>query len=87
VHYHIFLPISFGGVDLIFFEVIITIVYFGTKLFIAHVIGSKFLVDFHLFILEAIRTNNLGLFSFQADLKLTQKIFPTMVALCVPPFE
>jgi len=48
-----------------------SIAYFGNWALIALVIASKFLVDSCVYLLDVIRANNLGLFSFQAHLRLT----------------
>jgi hypothetical protein len=40
-----------------------------------------------MYLLDVIRANNLGLFSFQAHLKLAQELLPMVVLLCVSPFQ
>jgi hypothetical protein len=52
------LPISSGGVWSISLEVITLIAYLGNWAIIALVITSKFLLDFHQFLLEAIGVSN-----------------------------
>jgi hypothetical protein len=64
-----------------------SITYFGNWVFIAFVVVSKFLVDFFMYLLDVIRVNNLGLFSFQAHLRLAQELLPMVVVSCVSPFE
>jgi hypothetical protein len=47
-------PIFSGGVGLISMEVIVLAAYLGNQALVAHVIVSKFLLDFHPFLLEMI---------------------------------
>ncbi len=62
-------PISSGGVRLISLEVIVLVTYLGSWGLVALVITSKFLLDFCLFLLEAIGVSRLGPLLFQVHLK------------------
>ncbi len=61
------LPIFIGGVGLISMKVIVPTAYIGNQALVALVIVSKFLLDFHPFLLEVI--GSLRPFLFQAHLK------------------
>ncbi len=52
-------PISNGGVGLISTEAIVPATYLGKWALMAPIIASKFLLDYRLFLLEAIGVNNL----------------------------
>jgi hypothetical protein len=80
-------PISFGKVGLISFEIIMLTTYLGSWAFIALIITLRFLVDFHLFLLEVIRVKNSSSLSFQTHLRLVLKLLPMVATLCIPPFE
>ncbi len=57
---------------LISYEVITPIAYFGNWALIALIVMSKFLIDSCMYLLDVIKVNNLGLFSFQAHLRHTK---------------
>ncbi len=67
---HAVFPISSGGVRLISLEVITLAIYLGSWALIALVIAFKFLLDFRLFLLEAIGASSLGPLLFQMHLRL-----------------
>ncbi len=69
VHQQVVLPISSGGVWSISLEVITLIAYLGNWAIIALVITSKFLLDFHQFLLEAIGVSNSRPLLLQTHLK------------------
>jgi hypothetical protein len=54
---------------------------------VALVIAFKFMLDFHMFLLKAIRTSNLISFSFQTHLRLVWEFTPLVVVVCISPFE
>ncbi len=62
-------PISSGGVRLISSKVIVLVTYLESWALVALVITSKFLLDFCLFLLEAIGVNSLGPLLFQVHLR------------------
>jgi hypothetical protein len=66
VYHQIFLPIFSKRVGFISSKVIVLVAYLGSWAFGALITVSKFLVNFHLFLLVAIDANNLGSLSFQA---------------------
>ncbi len=55
-------PSFSGGIWLISLKVIAIIIYLGNWTLVALVIASRFLMDFHLFLLEAIDVSSLGPF-------------------------
>ncbi len=63
--------ISYGVISLISSKVITLATYLGGWALIALVIASKFLLDFRMFLLEAISASNLGPLLFQAHLAST----------------
>jgi hypothetical protein len=50
-------------------------------------VAFKFMLDFRMFLLKAIRASNLVSSSFQAYLKLVRGFFPLMVVVCISLFE
>jgi hypothetical protein len=78
---------SSSGVGFISFEAIVLIAYCGNWAFITPINVSKFLIDFCLFLLEALMVSNLGLFSSLTHLRLAQELHPKVVVLCIPPFK
>jgi hypothetical protein len=74
-------------VSLISSEVIVPIAYLGSWTLVALVIASKFLLDSHLFLLEAIGASNLGPLLFQAYLASMRKLLPLKATTCVPSYE
>ncbi len=84
IHQQVALPISSGGIGFISLEFIVLAIYLGSWALITLVIASKFLLDSHSFLLEAIGVSNLWPFPFQAHLKLTQELGATT---CVPSLK
>jgi hypothetical protein len=58
------LPVSSGGVGLIFSEVIVLVIYVGSWAFITTIIVFKFLLNFHLFLLKSIGVSSSKIFPF-----------------------
>ncbi len=87
MHWQVFLPISFGNVGLISSEIIMLTTYLGSWALIALIITLRFLVNFRLFLLEAIRVGNSSSLLFQTHLRLVWKLLPMVATLCIPPFE
>lgn len=85
MHWQVFLPISFGNVGLISFEIIMLTTYLGSWALIALIITLRFLVNFRLFLLEAIRVGNSSSLLFQTHLRLVRKLLPMVATLCIPP--
>jgi hypothetical protein len=82
VWWHMALPIFSGGVGLITMEVIVLSTYLGNHALVVLVIVSKFLLDFHPFLLEVIGSS--GPLLFQVHLKSTQQFLPFGVITCAP---
>lgn len=81
------LTIFIGGIGLISLNVIALATYLKSWALVTSVIASRFLLDFHLFLLKAIGANSLGSLPFQAHLRSTRRLFHSGVVTCVPPFE
>jgi len=60
-----------GVINIIFVKFIALVVCLGSWGLVVSIITLKFLQDYHPFLLETIRVSGLGLFPFQAHLKLT----------------
>jgi hypothetical protein len=64
IHQQVALPISSGGIGFISLEFIVLAIYLKSCALITLVIASKFLLDSHSFLLEAIGASNLWPFPF-----------------------
>lgn len=64
------LPVFYKGVSLILVEVIASITYLASWALVTPIIASRLLLDSRPFLLEVIGATSLGLFPFQAYLKL-----------------
>jgi hypothetical protein len=87
VHWKVALPIFSGGIWPISLKLITQIAYMWSWALVAHVITSRFLLDFCPFLLKMIVVNNIRLLISLIHVRLVQKQFPLKVATCVPPFE
>jgi hypothetical protein len=82
VHRQVALTIFIRGIGLISLNVIALVTYLKSWALVTFVIASRFLLDFHLFLLKAIVVNSSGSFLFQAHLRS-----PGGCCMCPPPFE
>jgi hypothetical protein len=77
-----------GGIRLISLEVIAPATYLRSWALVALVITSRFLLNFHPFLLEVIGVSNSRPLPFPTHLKLTQKLLPLGslggCSMCVP---
>jgi hypothetical protein len=87
VHQQVALTIFIGGIGLISLNIIALATYLMSWALVTSIIASRFLLDFHPFLLKAIGANSLGSLPFQAHLRLTQRLLRLGVVTCVPPFE
>jgi hypothetical protein len=58
--------------------------FLGKFPLVASVVASRFLLDSHPFLLEAMEANSLGSLPFQAHLRLFQELFPLATTTCYP---
>ncbi len=73
--------------SLIYVKGIVSVAYLANYVLIVPNITSRSFLDLHLFVFEALKTNNLGSLSFQAHLRQVHELLFLVVAACTPPFK
>jgi len=82
-----FFPIAFGSIGLISTTTITPSIYLGNLALIASIIITRFMVDQHPFLLEALTQVDNNIFPFQQHLKVTCNLLPSPTRTCLFPFE
>lgn len=83
----ILLPISSHRIGFISTKTIALIMYLGGWVLVVLIIISRFLLDSRPFLLVAIGASSLNSLPFQAHLKLSKELLPSVVAACLHSFE
>ncbi len=87
VRRQVLLPISSRRTGFISTKTIALTMYLGGWVLIMLIITSRFLLDSRPFLLVAIGASSSNSLPFQAHLKLSKELFPSVVATCLHSFE
>jgi len=87
VHWEVMFPISRGSIGFILAKTIELMIFLGSWALVTLVITSRFLLDLHPFLLEAIGVSSSSSLPFQMHMRLSWKYFPPIAITCLSMLE